>query len=105
MALGEYQTSTSVESMAGTRSIGWKWENPPSTAACAQAGSSSIPSMTASASSRGISTCSRRWVPSYTVMGPASAWGMAAGLAACSRARSGSSMEWAFFRGQGLSNR
>ena len=48
MAVGEYQTSTSVESAAGTPSVGENWENPVSSAASPQTASSSLPSMTGS---------------------------------------------------------
>ena len=50
MAVGEYQISTSVESAAGTPSTGENCENPVSTAAPAQASSSSLPSISTSAS-------------------------------------------------------
>ncbi len=59
MAVAEYQTSTSVESAAATPSTGVNWENPVSIAAAAQGASSSVPSTTSSASSRGGCTSSR----------------------------------------------
>ena len=43
MAVGEYQTRTSVESAAGTPSTGENWEKPVSTAAVAQASSAELP--------------------------------------------------------------
>jgi len=53
IAVDEYQTRTSVESGAGRPSTGWYCENPVSSAARCHAGSSSLPSMTISASMRG----------------------------------------------------
>ena len=50
MALGEYQTRMSVESSAGRASTGEYWENPVSSAASDQTGSSSTPSIRTSAS-------------------------------------------------------
>jgi len=52
-AVGEYQTSTSVESVAATRSTGLYCEKPVRIAARLQAGSSSAPSTTIVASMRG----------------------------------------------------
>jgi hypothetical protein len=58
MALGEYQTSTSVESAAGMPSEGENWEKPVSMAARCHTGSSSTPSISIVASSRGSRTSS-----------------------------------------------
>src|ERR1051325_10400906 len=52
MAVGEYQTSTCVESTAGTPSFGAYCENPFSSAARAHTESERLPSITASASQR-----------------------------------------------------
>ena len=59
MAVAEYQTSTSVESAAGTPSTGVNWENPVSSAAADQTASSRVPSTVTSASSRGGCTSRR----------------------------------------------
>ena len=58
IAVGEYQTRTSVESAAGMPSIGENCENPVRVAAWRQAGSSSWPSILTPASPRGM----RPWV-------------------------------------------
>src|SRR5688572_31133081 len=58
MAVGEYHTSTSVESAAGTPSFGSNCEKSRSTAASCQTGSSRTPSIFTSASTRGAVTCS-----------------------------------------------
>jgi hypothetical protein len=52
-AVGEYQTSTSVESVAATRSTGLYCEKPVRIAARRHCGSSSAPSTTTVASMRG----------------------------------------------------
>jgi hypothetical protein len=65
MAVGEYQTNTSVESSAATSSVGAYRENPVSRAACSHTGSLRAPSTTISASMRGIATSSWRARPSY----------------------------------------
>src|SRR3989338_7926005 len=67
MACGEYQTSTRVESAAGTPSLGWNWEKPVRVAAWVQTGSSSEPSMVTSASTRGGRTVVRRAIPEYVL--------------------------------------
>ena len=66
MAVGEYQTSTSVESAAGMPSVGENWEKPVRTAASPQTASSSLPSTEISASRRGIRTSSCPARPLYT---------------------------------------
>ena len=73
-AFGEYQTSTSVRSLAGRLSAGWYSENPPRRAAFAHGGSSSRPSMTASASMRGTVNAGEP-LPSTTADGAATCAG------------------------------
>ena len=54
IAVGEYHTSTSIESSAAIPSAGEYCENPVSTAACFHSGSSSTPSTEMPASRRGM---------------------------------------------------
>src|SRR6185503_11440428 len=65
IAVGEYQTRTSVESWAGWPSTGRYWENPESLAAPFQAASSSDPSTTSAASCFGVRTAVCPTVPIY----------------------------------------
>src|SRR5487761_2084593 len=57
MAEGEYHTSTTVESLAGTPSTGVICEKPVRRAACAHMGSFITPSIVASATMRGGRAC------------------------------------------------
>ena len=77
-AFGENQMSTSVRSLAGRLSAGWYSENPPRRVAFAHTGSSSRPSMTASASMRGTVNDGEP-LPSTTAGGAASCAGARGG--------------------------
>ena len=87
---------TSVESSAGTPSIGWKWEKPVSTAASCQTASSSTPSTTTVVSRRGSVTASWPERPSYvgrsTTVGTESGGSGAGAAAPCRAAASASSI-------------
>src|ERR1035437_528428 len=67
MAVGEYHTSTSVESSAATPSTGRSPETPVSTAACCQGAAVSVPSTATVASMRGARAASAPARPLYTV--------------------------------------
>jgi len=68
--VGAYQTSTAVESSAGRPSTGRYCEKPVSVAARLHTGSSSTPSIFASASNRGMRTSSCFAMPEYVEPGP-----------------------------------
>src|SRR6266480_4178760 len=93
MASGAYQTSTAVESSAGRPSTGRYCEKPVSVAARLHTGSSSTPSIFASASNRGMCTSSCLAVPEYVEPGSGEPWRTR------SRANMGRKYAWCVVRG------